>query len=186
MKKINIIISMFVVGLLLSSCATNIVETSNEVITKCRPDWVDKPPRGTYASLGKADSETSARILSRSRTQNGMAQAMATQMAGFEENQIAIENAQTTEDVFVQDLKATVNTVLKYAQVKETKTCKLEGSEAYTVYTLMEYDTKTAKSRLKAEEALAKELDMELQSMSTKNLTLDDLLKQMEKITSAE
>ena len=172
--------------LFIASCANNIVETTNEVITKCRPDWVDDIPRGTFVGLGKADSETSARILSRSRTQNTMAQAMATQIAGLEENAIAIENAQTTEDAFIQDLKGTVNTVLKYAQVKQTKTCKLEGSESYTVYTMMTYDTKTAKTRLKAEEALSKELDMELQSMSTKNLTLDDLLKQMEKIQSVE
>ena len=63
---------------------------------------------------------------------------------------------------------------------------QIENDKVYAIYTLVEYDLKTAKDRLKGEEAAAKEVEARLASVGLKNMDSEDLLNEISKVMNAQ
>jgi hypothetical protein len=182
------IFSIFAIMFLASCASKTIVVDDNEILTDCRPNWVSKIPKGSFIGIGKSNSETAARSKSRFNAQEEMAQSVATAIVmgtGRSSEQEIAENSDVnivTADITTAEAKQAISVILRYAQVVETKTCKIENNSIYAVYTLMEYDTKTAKERLKAAEANDRELEMQLNVMQDKNIAIEDILSSVDRV----
>ena len=178
----------------LASCASKtIVVDDNEILTDWRPDWAaGKIPKNHYVGVAKSNSETAARSKSSFNARAEMARAVAANMRQDQQADISQQVneggdvAIVTEDVFTENITLAVNTVLRYSQVVNVKTCKIENDKVYAIYTLIEYDLKTAKSRLKGEEAAAKEIEARLASVGMKNMDSEDLLNEIEKVMNGQ
>jgi len=187
-NKTKAIFSIFAMFFLASCASKTIVVDDNEILTDCRPSWVEKIPKGSFIGIGKSNSETAARSKSRFNAQEEMAQSVAAAIVmgtGRSSEQGVVENGDVsivTSDVTTAEAKQAVSVILRYAQVTETKTCKIENNSVYAVYTLMVYDTKTAKTRLKAAEANDKELEKQLNSMQDKNIAIEDILSSVDRV----
>ena len=192
----NKIISLFRIFaiMFLASCASKtIVVDDNEILTDCRPDWAaGKIPKNHYVGVAKSNSETAARSKSSFNARAEMARAVAANLRQDQQADISQQVneggdvAIVTEDVFTENITLAVNTVLRYSQVVNVKTCKIENDKVYAIYTLIEYDLKTAKSRLKGEEAAAKEIEARLASVGMKNMDSEDLLNEIEKVMNGQ
>ena len=90
-----------------------------------------------------------------------------------------------TEDVFVENITLAVNTILRFSQVVNVKTCKIQDDRVYAIYTLMEYDAKTAKDRLKGETAAGKEVEARLANAGLEGMDTDELLNVVDKVMNA-
>jgi hypothetical protein len=192
-NKIISLFSIFAVMFLASCASKTIVVDDNEILTDCRPDWAaGKIPKNHYVGVAKSNSETAARSKSSFNARAEMARAVAANLRQDQQADISQQVneggdvAIVTEDVFTENITLAVNTVLRYSQVVNVKTCKIENDKVYAIYTLIEYDLKTAKSRLKGEEAAAKEIEARLASVGMKNMDSEDLLNEIEKVMNGQ
>jgi hypothetical protein len=192
-NKIISLFSIFAIMFLASCASKTIVVDDNEILTDCRPDWAaGKIPKNHYVGVAKSNSETAARSKSSFNARAEMARAVAANMRQDQQADISQQVneggdvAIVTEDVFTENITLAVNTVLRYSQVVNVKTCKIENDKVYAIYTLIEYDLKTAKSRLKGEEAAAKEIEARLASVGMKNMDSEDLLNEIEKVMNGQ
>ncbi len=191
-KKINLF-AIFALVFLASCASKTIVVDDNEILTDCRPDWAaGKVPKNHYVGVAKSNSETAARSKSEFNARAVMARAVASNMRQDQQADISQQVNEggdvsiVTEDVFNENITLAVNTVLRYSQVVNVKTCKIENDKVYAIYTLMEYDLKTAKARLKGEEAASKEIEARLASVGMKNMDSEDLLNEISKVMNAQ
>ena len=191
-KKINILMILGV--MFLASCSSKtIVVDDNEILTDCRPEWAaGKVPRNHYVGVAKSNSETAARSKSAFNARADMAKAVAANLRLDQQASISQQVNEggdvsiVTEDVFTENVTLAVNTMLRFSQVVNVKTCKIENDKVYAIYTLVEYDLKTAKDRLKGEEAAAKEVEARLASVGLKNMDSEDLLNEISKVMNAQ
>ena len=191
--KIRNNIFTIVATILLTSCATKtIVVDDNEILTDCRPEWAaGKVPKQHYVGVAKSNSESAARSKSEFNARSVMARAVAAsikQSRVFTESERVDEGGDVsivTEEVFDQNITLAVNTVLRFSQVVNVKTCKIENDKIYAIYTLMEYDDKTAKDRLKGETAAGKEIEARLSNAGLKNMDAEDLLNEIDRVMNS-
>lgn len=192
--KIRNNIFTIVATILLASCASKtIVVDDNEILTDCRPEWAaGKVPKHHFVGTAKSNSESAARSKSEFDARSVMARAVAAsikQSQDFDQSSQVNEGGDVgivTEEIFNQSITLAVNTVLRFSQVVNVKTCKIENDKIYAIYTLMEYDDKTAKDRLKGETAAGKEIEARLSNAGLKNMDAEDLLNEIDRVMNSQ
>tara|TARA_Y100000590_G_C15329624_1_gene867159 strand:+ start:101 stop:694 length:594 start_codon:yes stop_codon:yes gene_type:complete len=188
----NNIFAIFSVILLASCASKTIVVDDNEILTDCRPEWAaGKVPKHHYVGTAKSNSESAARSKSEFNARAAMARAVAANMVQDQRSDMSQQVNEggdvsiITEDVFVENITLAVNTILRFSQVVNVKTCKIQDDRVYAIYTLMEYDAKTAKDRLKGETAAGKEVEARLANAGLEGMDTDELLNVVDKVMNA-